>query len=422
MNVEKSIRYMPKQTYYTSGTSGVIFRHESTITKYVRIKKSEVYFGEKNPYVISCLTAMKTYALAPQNIPRIYDFGFVSCKCTSTRMYSGTKKDVLDRIDNETCCATVMDFAQNANVDMNYHLLAQAFWLVHCIQMVGMVHGDIFWRNIITSKTDEEFIRCGDLLVPSGGYEFKLVDFDEVTPIGKDKVITTSFDKACILRLCIVCSELIKMQNGQQIGTVLYKDLFKRIKGAPNKLQRTERYIWYSINKPEELQKAMFGKKFVKYIPCEFVIPANEIQDLLMLDTPLECFNYIIKKIKGVKKSTREINAIPFDKGVNGDDVAIKILLLHTNSPRNFAQIKYLFKEGIEYDLPEDAKIQPTKESINETIRILDVYKVIITKFDQSNYIVGKDGQIVLYNLQHVVQSTDTKKCAARKLLSQLAK
>jgi hypothetical protein len=176
------------------------------------------------------------------------------------------------------------------------------------------------------------------------------------------------------------------------------------------------------INEHDKLHRVELGDYYMFEFEQVLHVSKDDLNNLLLMDTALDCFQYMLKKLKDVKRVEDKVDIIPFDKNVIPDRVAINHTQLRSNSPFNFAPIKYLSSNGIQYELTKNSNTKPDKKSINEILKTLKDNKCEILKFDESNYIVEKNGNMILYNLQHIKRNGDIKKCKARSLLKSLLK
>lgn len=421
MDPGKTLKYNKKQLPLAEGTSGIILHNpdSKTATKLVRITEAESKYSPTNRHINELSLIMKTYTLAPNNIPRVYDFGFVKFGRTTTRMYSGPKEVVLSRIKDKDCVATLMDLVTPISTpyELDWSIIAQLFWVAHCINKLGYIHNDLYWRNIMIQKTEEKYITCGDRLIPSNGFEVKILDFGEALKVsGGDP----KKDMYNILMLMHTFEDFMKFVNGRGIKLKNFEDLTPLIEGVPSSITNVfGQYVWCSLNKPNELLQADFDDQYIFELKLLTRYPIDDLNKLLMMNNALECFEYCIQKLDGVKESKRKMSLIPFDEGINKQLLFLYYLELRVASPFTFAPIKYMTNEGIEYELPEPSDVKPDKKYIDETIAAINSWGISINKFDKSNYVISKDGVIVLYNLQHI-SSGKKDKCKATEALLKL--
>ena len=413
MEPDKTIRYAKDDVYFTEGTEGVIFRNykANTVTRLVKISKSEIKYDIDNKWISEWLIMMKMYSLAPDNIPKIYDCGFLTCNgSTSSRTYIGKPEVVMARLKDKVCAAIVMDYIQPGNVPYNtdWSIITQLFWVAHCVNQIGFVHRDMFWRNIIISNTDKKYIMCGDTLIPSNGYEVKVLDWGEV---GYVNSYDSRIDMYNIINIMMGFIDYIKFVNGQQIPFVALADIVSKMDGAPTTLTNTlSKYDWYILNKPEELLKVEFGDKYLVQLERTTRYPVDDLNNLLMMNTPLDCFNYCVKKLDGVKSSPRVLNLKPIIGNV--DSFILAYFILRVNSPLSFARIKYIIDNKVEYEeLEKGGKLD--KRWIDDILGTLDKWDIVIGDFESY---VAKDGRLIIYNIQNV-EFGDNKKCKLYKWL-----
>lgn len=214
--------------------------------------------------------------------------------------------------------------------------------------------------------------------------------------------------------------DFMKFVNGRGIRLKNFEDTTPLIEGIPPSITNVfGRYVWCALNKPNELLQADFDDEYIFELKLLPRYPIDDLNNLLMMNNALECFEYCIQKLDGVKESKRKMSLIPFEKGINKESLLVYYLELRVASPFTFAPIKYLTDEGIEYDLPEPANVKPQKKYIDETIEAIKSWGISINSFDKSNYVISKDGVIVLYNLQHM-SSGKKDKCKATEALLKL--
>ncbi len=418
MDPGKTLKYNKKQLFLAEGSEGVILHNpdSKTVTKLVRITEAETKYSPTNRHINQLSLVMKAYTLAPNNIPRIYDFGFVKYVGTTSRMYSGPKEVVLARIKDEQSVATVMDLVVHTNTpyELDWSIIAQLFWVVHCVNKLGYIHNDLYWRNIMIQKTEEKYIVCGDRLIPSNGFEVKILDFGEAIQLSSGDPKKDMYN---ILMLMYTFEDFMKFVNGRGIKLKTFEELMPFVDGAPPSITSVfGKAVWYVLNKPVEWLKADFDDQYICDLKFKTRYPIDDLNKLLMMNNALECFEYCIQKLDGVKESKRKMSLIPFDKGIDRKLLFLYYLELRVASPFTFAPIKYLTDEGIEYDLPEPANVKPQKKYIDETIEAIKSWGISINSFDKSNYVISKDGVIVLYNLQHM-SSGKKDKCKATEAL-----
>lgn len=416
MESGKTLRYNDKQLYYTEGTEGIILHNPdaNTITKLIRIVKREANYNVNNPHIKIIFIMLQMYSLAPCNIPKIYDFGYIGYNGTSARMYSGDKNTVLERIKDGVCQATVMEkvIPTDTPYKLDWSIITQLFWVAHCISTLGYIHNDIFWRNIIITKAKSSEIICGNTIIPSNGFEVKILDFSEVQQLTDDN---KNNDMYTILQLMVGYVDYNKFIQRRHIKYIPLENIVAKFDNIPIKNVKGA-YLWGTIYEPVQTLKYTFGDEYFVELKQSPRYPLEDLKKMVMLNSSLECFEYCLKKLNDVKIISRKLNLIPFE--TNDKEYVAMYLKLRVTSPFTFAPIKYYFADGIEYDLPENTNTNPNKKSIKETIDALKKTNIVITKFDKSNYVICKNGTIVLYNIQHLVY--DNKKCIATKYLSKL--
>lgn len=407
-----NIRHIPKTTYLTSGTSGVLFAGESggkqVVLKYERVLRNN------NNLVNQWVCFLKMNTLFPSGFPKFYDGCFVNnCNLLNQRMFHGATTQVQQYLKDKLCAISMFERINATGLRAQPERLseiykshyAQLFWAIHCLHSMGYTHNDIFRRNIITQSTTETHIQCGETLIPSFGNRTVLVDFGELSDKNK---VNVERDMFRIFNELYIIGGLSDYMNAQKLH--IYTNDAKKIRPQPPKnIQSWAQIAWHMTNHPQVGLKTLLGKKYIEGLNEHYNIPKDDILKLCTLETPLECFNYLCKTLPDVKKC-KPIKIIPHIKvpleQVN--QCVAHYLQLWSAEPSHFMPIVAVYNDGWVCDKPKFtlSEKSPTPESIKIVINVFEQFKMECPDMTKDNFGTDDKGNLICHGFQKILIGT----------------
>ncbi len=214
---------------------------------------------------------------------------------------------------------TVYDIIEELNKKQLYSIFIQICYAIYLMNKYGYVHGDLHTGNIGLVKTNKK-IKVFDKLIPSYGYQVKIIDYGSV--LNKKYKLTKNvfgsekknFDLRFKYEILWSLSELIV--NLTQVWEKLdvtfnFEKLKKEFIKMPeyqviSKLVSDDenQILLFQIMYPDKFQKIILGDKFKKTIPVKLYLPFEDLIFLLNA-TPIKeitdlktIANYFIKQLQ----------------------------------------------------------------------------------------------------------------------------
>lgn len=269
--------------------------------KIEKVLKKDI--NDKNSNIwCDILFAQKLASKYPQQFMQMYDYKFTN-DCEHVQKYTKNIKDFnpklqkwIKQLGESTYCAirtfslvdtTLSQIRPKLNLKQLYSAIIQIDNIVYLMRKHGYAHNDFHSGNIGVVKTDKKTINVMSHKIPTFGYIYQAIDYgmsihnDNSPKIKKMFQSGTRQDARSVFQLVAEYPFWEKYRGKKLLPFDKYMALFRKTREyeilGSIVADENMRDILFELIFPEQYQRLLLGKEFIKVMPPILKLPLNDI-------------------------------------------------------------------------------------------------------------------------------------------------